>query len=52
MPDPHPADDGPLPEYGRFASLELEARSLVLYDREDHRAWLQSDRAVSLAAHV
>ncbi|MFC7229376.1 hypothetical protein N0B31_18395 [Salinirubellus salinus] len=44
------ADDPPAPP--TFASLELADGDLVVYDAENHRAWLQSSRAVSLAAHV
>ncbi len=42
-------DDDP-PEPPLYAALELEDGDLVVYDADNHRAWLQSNRTVSLAA--
>lgn len=33
---------------GEYAALHVEDESLVVYDRENHRAWIQSDLAVAL----
>jgi len=32
----------------RYAQLRLDDDEFVIYDREDHRAWVQSSVAVSL----
>ncbi|QLD85902.1 hypothetical protein HWV23_09245 [Natronomonas halophila] len=34
----------------RCVDIELESGELVIYDRENHRAWIQSDDAVELEA--
>jgi len=53
-PDDAPAppveetDEGPGP---RYAHVETET-AVVVYDRENHRAWVQSDAAVALDAAV
>ena len=44
------ADDPP--ETPLYAALELEDGDLVVYDESNHRAWVQSNRTVSLAACV
>ncbi|MFB6142028.1 MAG: hypothetical protein ABEJ30_01645 [Halorientalis sp.] len=33
----------------RYAELAISAEEFVIYDRENHRAWIQTDAAVSLA---
>jgi len=33
-----------------YAAFELEDGGLVVYDESNHRAWLQSNRTVSLDA--
>ena len=33
----------------RYAGIEIEGERLLVYDRENHRAWLQSDAAVPVA---
>lgn len=50
-PNDRPAetDDEP-PETPLYAALELEDGDLVVYDESNHRAWVQSNRTVSLAA--
>jgi hypothetical protein len=49
-PDADPDDaDAPGRPDGRYAHLET-ADQLVIYDRENHRAWIQSDAAVAAAA--
>lgn len=35
-------------EEGEYAALHVEDESLVVYDRGNHRAWIQSDLAVGL----
>jgi hypothetical protein len=49
-PPTEQADEPPVPP--TFAAIELADGDLVVYDAENHRAWLQSTHAVSLAAHV
>jgi len=48
------ADDLPAPsesEHGeRYASLDVSNGETVIYDRENPRAWLQSDGAVAVAS--
>jgi len=34
----------------RYAAVELENREVIVYDREDEEAWIQSESAVGLAA--
>jgi len=46
----HPASADSPPEPPLYAALELEDGDLVVYDAANHRAWLQSNRTVSLAA--
>lgn len=41
-------DDGR--EEGRYAVIEVEGGSIVIYDRDLQTAWLQSDGAVPLDA--
>ena len=48
-PTPRNEDDAP-PEPPLYAVLELEDGVLVLYDAENHRAWLKSNHTASLAA--
>lgn len=31
---------------GQYAGLRIGAEEFVVYDRENHRAWIQSDAAV------
>ena len=40
----------PAPDDDRFAELELEDGSLVIYDQEQPTAWLQSDASVRCSA--
>ena len=47
-PTTDPVDEPP--ETPLYAALELEDGDLVVYDEENHRAWLQSSRTVSLTA--
>jgi hypothetical protein len=35
----------------RYAELTIGDEEFVIYDRENHQAWIQSSRAVSLADH-
>jgi hypothetical protein len=41
-------DSLPTPS-GRCADLELEDGAVVIYDTENHSAWIQSDGAVELS---
>ena len=34
----------------RYTSLDLEDGAVVIYDRDNHRAWIQSDGAVDARA--
>ncbi|MFT4883433.1 MAG: hypothetical protein ACI8U4_000939 [Natronomonas sp.] len=34
----------------RCVEIELESGELVIYDQDNHRAWIQSDDAVELEA--
>jgi hypothetical protein len=48
---PAPLEDGPdetdLPApRGRCTDLELESGEVVIYDLDNHNAWIQSDAAV------
>lgn len=44
-----PDNDGTVDDSERrFAELTLGDDELVIYDRENHRAWLQSDVAVQV----
>lgn len=48
-PDAH--DAGGMEEVaqgGEYAALHVQDESLVVYDLENHRAWIQSDLAVGL----
>jgi hypothetical protein len=49
-------DDGsevsPPARRDQCVEIELESGELVIYDRENHRAWIQSDDAVELEAAV
>lgn len=36
----------------RYAALELEDGKVIIYDEEQHTAWIQADSAVPLAATV
>ena len=53
MAETDPADDLPAtheqPPEDRYATLDLAHGETVIYDRENPRAWLQSDGAVSMA---
>ena len=53
MAETDPADDLPAThgsrEDGRYATLDLTHGETVIYDRENPRAWLQSDGAVSVS---
>lgn len=42
----------PAPDDDRYAELELEDGSVVIYDQENPTAWLQSDAAVTPSAVV
>ena len=33
---------------GQFAALHVEDAAVVIYDRDNHQAWIQSDLAVAL----
>ena len=47
---PAPAPDEPTPETDRYAALEVGIGEVMIYDREDHGAWITSDSALALAA--
>jgi len=53
MAETDPADDLPVtheePPEDRYATLDLAHGETVIYDRENPRAWLQSDGAVSMS---
>ena len=53
MAETDPADDLPATHEshadGRFATLDLADGETVIYDRDNPRAWLQSDDAVSVS---
>lgn len=53
MAEADPRDDLPAPPErpsdDRYASLELGGGETVIYDRENPRAWLQSDGAVQVS---
>lgn len=34
----------------RYAAFQLEDEGVVIYDEQNHRAWIQSDAAVSVDA--
>lgn len=34
----------------RYAAFELEDGQVIIYDEEQHTAWIQADNAVPLAA--
>ena len=51
MTDPKPQSpsddpDSPPPSAQRYAQLDV-GDQLVIYDRQNHQAWVQSDAAVS-----
>ena len=54
MAETDPADDLPATherqQNGRFATLDLADGETVIYDRENPRAWLQSNDAVSVSS--
>ena len=35
----------------RYAELTIGEEEFVIYDRENHRAWIQSSAAVSITDH-
>ena len=53
MAETDPADDLPAPPNAspseRYATLALTDGETVIYDRDNPRAWLQSDEAVSVS---
>ncbi|MFC7134206.1 MULTISPECIES: DUF7331 family protein [Salinibaculum] len=38
-------------ERARYAELTIGDEEFVIYDRENHQAWLQSDAAVTAERH-
>lgn len=53
MPAPmeNDSDEASLPTpSGRCADLVLESGEVVIYDADNHRAWIQSDGAVEVTA--
>jgi len=48
-PAPNRDDASESAKASRWASLELTDGDLVIYERDDHRAWVQSDTRVSLS---
>ena len=50
-PTSHPRDAEPAPERAdrQYVLLELSTGDVVIYERLNHRAWIQSDGPVSLA---
>jgi hypothetical protein len=47
-PAPNRDDASESAQVSRWASLELADGDLVIYEPADHRAWIQSDAAVTL----
>jgi hypothetical protein len=50
VPDPDRRREPP--DVPLYAGLELAEGGLVVYDAENHRAWIQSDAHVALTACV
>ena len=50
-PSPSEAPDSPPPSGNRYAQLEV-GDQLVIYDRQNHQAWVQSDALVSVESMV
>jgi hypothetical protein len=53
MPAPtqnDPDDEPRQPTSSRCVEIELENGALVIYDTENHSAWIQSDDAVDVTA--
>ncbi len=48
---PSGAPDSPPPSGHRYAQLEV-GDQLVVYDRQNHEAWVQSDATVSVESMV
>ncbi len=48
-PDGEPDD---VSDVGEYAALHVEDVAMVIYDRGNHRAWVQSDLAVALDGMV
>jgi len=46
---PETADEPPVHPNARYADLDLDGE-VVIYDRENHRAWIQSDAGVEVTA--
>lgn len=38
-------------EHARYAELNIDDEEFVIYDRQNHQAWLQSSVAVSAVDH-
>ena len=46
--DPKTSVDAAQPDTERYAALSVEGDALIVYDTGNHRAWVQSNLAVSL----
>lgn len=52
MPSENTQHEDATQEAPNLASLDLKNGELVIYDPDNHRAWLQSDATVKLGAHA
>lgn len=49
MQSDNPPREAPPDDVPALASIDLENGDLVVYDSDNHEAWIQSDAAVALA---
>ncbi|MFC6797977.1 MULTISPECIES: hypothetical protein [unclassified Haladaptatus] len=50
--DPKRRDEPPTDDYLEYAQLELATGEIVIYDRTNPEAWIQTDEAVIIAANA
>jgi hypothetical protein len=47
--DSSDSSDGPVDDRRRYGELRIDTGECIIYDRENHRAWIQSTEAASIA---